>query len=221
MRRELPEIDDDSFPIQDEIDEETLMVALVVGKAPWYADFVNYLACGVLPKFESRAMKKAFFGNFFWDDPYLFHGCADGIIRRCITKEEVPKVLAHYHSYACGSHHEIMNTIAKVVTVGFYWPTLHKDVEEFVKSYEKFQRVENISMRHKMLHNYTLECKVFDYWGIDFMGPFVSSCENQYILIAIDYVSKWMEAISPPTNIHKVVRKFFIRIIFPRFAYPR
>ena len=101
-------------------------------------------------------MKKDFFGivkNFFWDDPYFFHACADGIIRRCITEEEVPKVLTHCYSYAYGDHHGIMNTAAKVTTVGFYWATLHKDVEAFVKSCERCQRVGNISMRNEMPQN--------------------------------------------------------------------
>ena len=64
----LPEPNDESSPIQDEMFEETLMTTLVVGKAPWFADIANYLACRELPEFESRAMKKAFFvrvGNFF------------------------------------------------------------------------------------------------------------------------------------------------------------
>ena len=159
----LPEPNDDSPSIQDEMVEETLMIALVVRKAPWFADIANYLACGELLEFESRAMKKAFFGrvgNLFWDDPYLFHACADGIIRHCITEEEFFKVLTHCHSYVCG-HHGMMNTASKVTTVGFYWPTLHKDVEAFVKSCERCQKVGNISMRNEIPQIYILECDVF------------------------------------------------------------
>nr|XP_009761223.1 PREDICTED: uncharacterized protein LOC104213424 [Nicotiana sylvestris] len=49
------------------------------------------------------------------------------------------------------------------------------------------------------------EIEVFDVWGIDFMGPFVSSYGNKYILVAVDYVSKWVEAVALPTNDAKVV----------------
>ena len=66
-----------------------------------------------------------------------------------------------------------------------------------------------------------LELEIFDVWGIDFMGPFPSSRGNQYILVAVDYVSKWVEAIASPTNDHKVVVKLFKKIIFPRFGVPR
>ncbi|XP_024015893.1 uncharacterized protein LOC112089147 [Eutrema salsugineum] len=63
--------------------------------------------------------------------------------------------------------------------------------------------------------------ELFDCWGIDFMGPFPSSYGNKYILVAVDYVSKWVEAIASPTNDSSVVLKMFKTIIFPRFGVPR
>lgn len=48
----------------------------------------------------------------------------------------------------------------------------------------------NISRRHEMPLQNMLEVEIFDVWGIDFIGPFVSSFGNQYVLVAIDYVSK-------------------------------
>ncbi|KAM1670161.1 hypothetical protein ACFX2K_044172 [Malus domestica] len=66
-----------------------------------------------------------------------------------------------------------------------------------------------------------LVLELFDVWGIDFMGPFPSSFNNQYILVAVDYVSKWVEAIASPTNDHKVVLRFLQGTIFPRFGTPR
>jgi len=53
-----------------------------------------------------------------------------------------------------------------------------------------------------------LEVEIFDVWGIDFMGPFPSSFGNQYILVAVDYISKWVEAIPTRTNDNRVVAKF-------------
>ena len=45
-----------------------------------------------------------------------------------------------------------------------------------------------------------LEVEIFDLWGIDFMGPFPPSDGKKYILVAVDYVSKWVEAIPTRTN---------------------
>jgi len=54
----------------------------------------------------------------------------------------------------------------------------------------------------------TLEVQRFDIWGINFMGLFSPSHNNIYILVAVDYVSKWVEAVASPTNDSKVVIKF-------------
>ena len=67
----------------------------------------------------------------------------------------------------------------------------------------------HISYRNMMPLHPILVLEIFDVWGIDFMGPFTTSFGKLYILLAVDYVSKWVEAISTSTNDHKVVRKFF------------
>ncbi|GKB00109.1 reverse transcriptase domain-containing protein [Tanacetum coccineum] len=63
-------------------------------------------------------------------------------------------------------------------------------------------------------------CEIFDVWGIDFMGPFPSSHGNKYILIAVDYLSKWVKAKALPTNDARVVVKF-LKSLFARFETPR
>nr|GEY30618.1 reverse transcriptase domain-containing protein [Tanacetum cinerariifolium] len=69
-------------------------------------------------------------------------------------------------------------------------------------------------------HKTPSKCEIFDVWGIDFMGPFPSSKGNKYILVAIDYLSKWMEAKVLPTNDARVVCKF-LKNLFARFGTPR
>ncbi|XP_021713696.1 uncharacterized protein LOC110681585 [Chenopodium quinoa] len=83
------------------------------------------------------------------------------------------------------------------------------------------QRSGGITKRDEMPQQNVLEVDPFDVWGVDFMGPFVSSCGNLYILVAVDYVTKWIEAIPSPANDHKVVLKLLKKIIFPRFGVPR
>ena len=63
--------------------------------------------------------------------------------------------------------------------------------------------------------------EIFDIWGIDFMGPFPSSNGYFYILVAVDYVSKWVEAIATKTNDKHEVLKFVKNNIFSRFGIPR
>ena len=78
----------------------------------------------------------------------------------------------------------------------------------------------SISRKDKAPLKGILEVELFDVWGIDFMG-LRSSYNNKYILLAVDYVSKWVEGIATQTNDAKVVLKFLKKNIFTRFGTPR
>ena len=75
--------------------------------------------------------------------------------------------------------------------------------------------------RHEMPLHGILVVQLFDVWGIDFMGSFPSSFGNTYILIAADYVSKWVEAIACPKNDANTVVRFLQRNILSRFGTPK
>nr|GEW39558.1 reverse transcriptase domain-containing protein [Tanacetum cinerariifolium] len=81
------------------------------------------------------------------------------------------------------------------------------------------KRQGKISQRDEMPQNSIQVCEIFNVWGIDFMGPFSSSRGNKYILIAVDYLSKWVEAKALPTNDARVVCKF-LKYLFSRFGTP-
>ncbi|XP_061350037.1 uncharacterized protein LOC133295248 [Gastrolobium bilobum] len=155
---------------------------LTISTPPWFADFANYKAAGMMPKDFTWQQRKKFLHDvkrYIWDEPYLFYRCSDGVIRRCIPEEE--------QKDAC----------------------------------DNCQRTGNISRRHEMPLNNIQEVEIFDVWGMDFMGPFPSSYSNKYILVAVDYVSKWVEAIATPTNDSRVVIAFLRKNIFSRFGVPR
>lgn len=69
--------------------------------------------------------------------------------------------------------------------------------------------------------NGILEVELFDVWSIDCMGPFPPSYGSKYILVAVDYVSKWMEEIPSQTCDAKTVIQLFKQIISPMFGVPR
>nr|XP_027093596.1 uncharacterized protein LOC113714000 [Coffea arabica] len=79
----------------------------------------------------------------------------------------------------------------------------------------EIQKEFNYHQKKKFLHD------LFDVWGIDFMGPFPSSFNNKYILVAVDYVFKWVEAIASSTNDSKIVLRFLKKNIFSRFGIPK
>ena len=65
------------------------------------------------------------------------------------------------------------------------------------------------------------EVEIFDLWGIDFLRPFSPSDGKEYILVAVDYVSNWVEVIPTRTNDHREVLQFFTICIFARYSFPR
>ncbi|GJS82434.1 reverse transcriptase domain-containing protein [Tanacetum coccineum] len=99
-------------------------------------------------------------------------------------------------------------------------PTIYRDAHDLVTRCDACQRQGKILQRDEMPQNAIQVCEIFDVWGIDFMGPFPSSRGNKYILVAVDYLSKWVEAKALPTNDARVVCKF-LKSLFARFGTPR
>jgi hypothetical protein len=159
--------------------------------------------------------------NYFWDEPFLYKKCADQIMRRYVAEEEARQILSHCHTSPYGGHYAFERTVAKVLQCGYYWPSLFKDSYNFVKHCDRCQRSGNVSKIQEMPLTDILEIELFDVWGIDFMGPFPQSFGNLYILVDVDYVSKWVEAIASPTNDARVMTKFLKKNIFTRFGTPR
>ncbi|CAN6697896.1 unnamed protein product [Malus baccata var. baccata] len=96
-----------------------------------------------------------------------------------------------------------------------------EDARTFCIACDRCQRTGNIGPKDQMPQNPIFNVEIFDVWGIDFMGPFPSSHGFVYILLAVDYVSKWVEARATRTNDSKVVADFVKTNIFARFGMPR
>nr|GEU75546.1 reverse transcriptase domain-containing protein [Tanacetum cinerariifolium] len=134
--------------------------------------------------------------------------------------QEAVDILAACHSGPTGGHYGPNYTAKKVFDLGFYWPTIYKDAFELVKNCDSCQRQGKFSQRDEMPQNAIQVCEIFDVWGIDFMGPFSNSKGNKYILVAVNYLSKWVEAKALPTNDARAVVKF-LKPLFSQFGTPK
>ena len=111
--------------------------------------------------------------KFFWNEPYLYKSCADGLIRPCVSVVEMLSVLEAFHSLSVGGHHSGIRTTHKILQCGYYWPTIHNEAHEFYKACDRCQRDDGISRKQELPVNPILVIELFDAWGIDSMGPFL------------------------------------------------
>ncbi|GJV75982.1 reverse transcriptase domain-containing protein [Tanacetum coccineum] len=119
-----------------------------------------------------------------------------------------------------GGHYGPNVTAKKVIDSGFYLPTIIKEAHTLVCLCEACQKTGNISKRDEMPLTNIQVCEIFNVWGIDFMGPFPKSYKFEYILVVVDYVSKWAEAQALLTNDARVVITF-LKKSFCHFEMPK
>nr|GEW27872.1 reverse transcriptase domain-containing protein [Tanacetum cinerariifolium] len=159
------------------------------------------------PNYTAR---KVFDSGFYW--PTIYRD-AKNLVKNCDVcqrqskisqKDEMPQnsiqeavdILKACHNGPIKGHHGPNYNAKKVFDSGFYWPTIYRDAHDLAKYCDASQRQGNILQRDEMPQN---SIQV-DFWCINFMGPFPSSPGNKYILVAVDYLSKWVEAKALPTN---------------------
>jgi hypothetical protein len=98
---------------------------------------------------------------------------------------------------------------------------MYDDAKSFVRRCSRWQRHRNINTRDAMPLILNLQIHIFDVWGIDFMGPFPNSDGCEYILVAIDYVCKWVEALPCRATDAMHSKWMFHEVIFLRYEVPR
>ncbi|XP_072088095.1 uncharacterized protein [Arachis hypogaea] len=111
----------DTFqPINEDFPDEHI---LQIQHIPWFADMANYKAGRSIPQEYTKQQVKKLLHEaklFFWDEPFLFKRCPDGMIRRCVPEVEMKDILWHCHNSSYGGHFGAERTAAKVLQSGFY-----------------------------------------------------------------------------------------------------
>ena len=122
----------------------------------------------------------------------MTHCCLEEeeIIRRYVLEVEQGEILDQCHASPYGGHFAGDITTKKILQSGFYWPNLFRDCSEWVKHYDRCQRMGNINIRNEMPLQGILVVQIFYVCEIDFMEHFPPSFGNLYILLVVDYVSK-------------------------------
>nr|GEW04582.1 reverse transcriptase domain-containing protein [Tanacetum cinerariifolium] len=153
-------------------------------------------------------------------------------INKILMEEDFKLAVQHQRMVNSKIHDVIKKEVEKLLDAGLIYPISdspwsHFMVKEGIVFGYKISKngIEvdkaKVDVIAKLPHPTTVKvCEIFDVWGIDFMGPFPSSRGNKYILVAVDYLSKWVEAKALPNIDTRVVCKF-LKSLFARFGTPR
>ena len=141
-------------------------------------------------------------------DGVLFRQKCDKALIRCLEKNDFGHILTELHDGPIGGHFSGETTAHKVLREGYYWPTLFKDAHAHARKCQICQVNAGREIRHAFpLQPLTVQ-NPFEQWGLDVVGEINpnSSQLHKYILMAIDYFSKWTEAIPLKViNDHEVI----------------
>ncbi|MCO5604823.1 hypothetical protein L7F22_058996 [Adiantum nelumboides] len=163
-------------------------------------------------------MEKA--SSYLFLEGALYQREKDQVCRRIPTVEEIPSILEGLHEEACGGHFAQEFTAKKILLSGYVWPSLHIDVQHWCKSCHNCQVNGNKHLLHGP-RQLVLANGPFEKWGIDAMGPLPRTKNGKlYILVAIDYMTRWVEAQSVTRVNEKTVSRFVYTHICCRFGTP-
>ena len=128
---------------------------------------------------------------------------------KCVDEEEVKYVLEEIHEGVCGDHAGPRSLVGKVIRIGYFWPTMQVDARKLIKKCDKCQRFGNVQRlpAEKLM---TISSPwPFAQWGIDIVGSLPQGKgQVKFLLVAIDYFTKWVEAEALETIIEARIQNF-------------
>ena len=126
------------------------------------------------------------------------------------------------HSGACGGHLSGLAIAQKILRTGYFWPTLFKDCIEAIKKCHPCQIFSRKTHLHPAPLHPIIAISHFAKWGIDFTTCHPTSSQgHKYIIMAVDYFTKWAEAMPTNLNDGKIATLFTFNHIIARFRVPK
>ncbi|KAL0444734.1 UNVERIFIED_CONTAM: hypothetical protein Slati_2196100 [Sesamum latifolium] len=157
---------------------------------------IKWIEEGLLPenrweaaRFKTRATR------FIMQEHILYKKSYTHPLLRCLSTEEGIHILQEIHSGCCGAHAGTRILANKALRAGYFWPTMKQDAIRLVSKCERCQK--NSSLIHQPAEPLTtmLSPCPFMQWGMDIVGPFpLAAGQRKFLLVAIDYFTKWVEA---------------------------
>ena len=130
-----------------------------------------------------------------------------------MSREKANYVIREVHEGIYENHSGARSLVNNLIQAGHYWPTMQTNAQTYVKTYDKCQRFGIVIRQPSEEHTQ---------WGLDIMGPFsVAVKQLTFIVVDIDYFTKWVEAEALATITEKNIQSFVWKNIICRYGIPR
>ncbi|PNX95908.1 hypothetical protein L195_g019106 [Trifolium pratense] len=192
---------------------------------PWFYDIKRYLERQEYPENAStndRKTLRRLASQFFLNGEVLYKRNHDMVLLRCVDRQEADLLLAEIHEGSFGTHANGHAMAKKILRAGYYWLTMEADCFRYVKTCHKCQiYADKVHVPPTPLNVLTAPWP-FSMWGIDVIGMIEPKASNghRFILVAIDYFTKWVEAASYANVTQQVVARFIKKEIICRYGIP-
>ncbi|VFQ93679.1 unnamed protein product [Cuscuta campestris] len=162
----------------------------------WLDRLARYIKDGVAPEdpLEARLLRMRA-PTYKELEGILYKRSYNGVLLRCLRAAEAKALMEEIHEGVCAGHQGPYSISRRAIIQGYFWPTMRKDCEEYVRKCPTCQQFQNIPGRPAT--NYTPISSVipFSRWGINIVGALPKGIgQARWILVAIDYLTKWVEA---------------------------
>jgi hypothetical protein len=149
------------------------------------------------------------------------HGVCSPLLK-CLCRTEGQELMKEIHAGLCGSHIGSRPLLGKVLRQGFYWPKAASDAADLVQKCENCQRCARDQKQPSSLTQLIQPTWPLQRWGLDLLGPLAPAQGNlKYVVVAVEYFSKWIEAKPLAIITSATVQKFFWQNIVYRFGVPK
>jgi hypothetical protein len=138
---------------------------------------------------------------------------------KCLSRAEDQELMKEIHAGVCGAHIGSRPLLGKVFRQGFYWPKAASDAADLVKKCENYQKYARDQKQPLSLTQLIQPTWPLQRWGLDLLGPLPPAQGNlKYVVVAVEYFSKWIEAKPLATITSAMAQKFFWQNIVCRFG---
>ena len=167
----------------------------------WYLYIKKYLESSCYTedaKFNQKKSIRHIALNLFLSGEVLYQRTPDLVLLRCIDVVEVAKLIEQIHAGVCGTHMNGLTFARKIIRARYFWMTMENDCSKFVQKCHKCQvHGDLIRVPHHELKVMSSPWP-FVAWGMDVIGPIEPAASNghRFILVPIDYFTKWVEVAS-------------------------